>query len=290
MSDATAADRAETRRVPTPRWRTRSRAWLAMALAIGLLGTGGCARSRETRTTALRVFAAASLTGPLEEIARSFESAHPGHAVELHFAGSQQLAAQLEHGAIADVFIPADTRWMTEVRERRGFAAEVPSIARSRLVLVTPASDPARVSSIGDLGRHGVRLVIAADAVPAGRYAREAIHRLRRVDGFGDEFAVRALANVVSEEENVKAVLARVRLGEADAGFVYASDVTLAASGEVRVHELPRAAQVWADFPAGVLDDSRQPEAARRFLGALTAPDAASTFARHGFDAAETRR
>jgi len=183
----------------------------------------------------LTVYAAASLTDAFRDLGRTLEAAHPGLTVRFNFAGSQQLALQIEQGAPADVFASADQRWMSYAAEKGLVAGESAIFARNRLVAIVPRTNPARIGGLPDLARRGTKVVVAAEAVPAGKYSREALEKLSTAPGFPPEYARRVLANVVSQEENVKAVVAKVQLGEADAGLVYRSDVTPSVSRYVRV-------------------------------------------------------
>ena len=158
--------------------------------------------------------------------AEASRRSHPGLTVRFNFAGSQQLALQIEQGAPADVFASADQRWMSYATEKGLVDGRRQVFARNRLVAIVPRTNPARIGSLQDLARRGIKLVLAAEAVPAGKYSREALQNLAGAPGFPPEYDRRVLANVVSQEENVKAVVAKVQLGEADAGLVYRSDVT----------------------------------------------------------------
>ena len=280
--------KGSTRRSEDPNDGTRLvtrhpfRARFAM-LGLALLAVAGPA-SGERRPRTLTVFAAASLTGAFQDIARAIERDRPDLEVRLVFAGSNQLALQLEHGARADVFASADSIWMGYARARR-LVAETPRVfARNRLVAIVPRTNPARIVALPDLAKPGVKLVLAAEAVPAGRYAREALRNLARMTGFGDRFAARALANLVSEEENVRAVVSRVQLGEADAGLCYRSDVTGPSARYLRVFEIPAAANVSASYPIAALAASRQGEAARAFVDRVLSAEGQAILARYGFE------
>jgi molybdate transport system substrate-binding protein len=249
---------------------------MGAASAAAQTGEAGAAPS------VLTVFAAASLTDAFEELGALFQRGHPGITVRFNFAGSQQLAAQLEHGASADVFASADQRWLAQV-QRLGLTAGDPVVfAHNRLVVVLPAENPARIQRLEDLARPGLKLVLAADAVPAGRYSREVLGNLSRRPGFGSDYAQRVLANVVSEEENVKGVVAKVQLGEADAGVVYRSDVTPGISQKLQVLDIPAAANIVASYPIVVLSASRAPGAARAFVELVRGVEGRSTLAKHG--------
>ncbi|MDQ3893888.1 MAG: molybdate ABC transporter substrate-binding protein [Actinomycetota bacterium] len=163
----------------------------------------------------LTVYAATSLTEAFERLAPD---------ARFNFAGSDELARQLEEGARADVYASADPRYALRLFRER--LVERPrALVANQVVLAVPTSNPARIGRIHDLARPGVKLVLGAPGVPVGDYARRAL--ARRADGPS------IIRHVVSEEQDVKAVLAKLELGEADAGFVYASDVD-AAKGKVR--------------------------------------------------------
>lgn len=253
-------------------------ALVAAVLTAPVPRQGGATTGRE-----LVVFAAASLTGPFDELAAVYRKRHSDVTVRLSYAGSQQLASQLELGATADVFASADERWMDRV-ERSGLLREPPVVfARNRLVAVIPASNPGRIEVLEDLARPGLRLVLAAEAVPAGRYSREALRRLARLPGFPRGYDRRVLANVVSEEENVKAVAAKVHLGEADVGLIYRSDVTPALASGLGVLEIPESANVVGSYPVALLARGPAPREARAFVELLLGHEGRSALAKHGF-------
>lgn len=230
----------------------------------------------------LTVYAAASLTEAFGELGRTFEQQYPGLAVRFSFAGSQQLALQLEQGAPADVFASADQRWMSYAAEKGLVAGEGAIFARNRLVAIVPRTNPARIGGLADLGRRGTKIVVAAEAVPAGEYSRETLEKLSAAPGFPPEYARRVLANVVSQEENVKAVVAKVQLGEADAGLVYRSDVTPSVSRYVRVFEIEDPYNVIARYPIAVLKRAKNAEAAKWFVELVSSAPGQQTLERHG--------
>ena len=230
----------------------------------------------------LRVFAAASLTEAFQDIAGTFERDHPGVRVQLQFAGSQLLARQLDQGARGDVFASADPAWLAGLDRDGRLDGPWEVFARNPLVVIAPAHDPGRLGRIRNLSRPRLKLVLAAPSVPAGRYARALLRALGRLPGFGKGFADSALANVVSDEDDVRAVLQKVRLGEADAGIVYASDVAGSAASELRVWSVPEGARVTADDAIGVL---RGPEVelARAFVAAVRSPAGQRALGARGF-------
>jgi molybdate transport system substrate-binding protein len=189
---------------------------------------------------------------------------------------------QIEQGAAADLFASADERWMSYVAERELLAAPARLFAHNRLVAVVPKTNPARIGTLQDLARRGVKLVIAADAVPVGRYSRQALANLSRAPGFPGDYDRRVLSNVVSQEENVKAVVSKVQLGEADAGIVYASDVIGKAGRHLRVLEIPEEHNVIADYPIAVLASAKAPASAQAFVELVLGPEGQRVLQRHG--------
>lgn len=215
----------------------------------------------------LIVFAAASLTEAFDAAARQFESNHPGMTVVLNLAGSQQLAHQLSQGAPADVFASADVAQMQAAVEtgRVKHGSQV-TFANNRLALIIPLENPAGLQNLPDLARPGLQLVLAASEVPAGHYAMLLLENAAADPGYGPAFRDNVLANVVSFEENVRAVLSKVRLGEADAGIVYTSDVEPELADGVRQIDIPDHLNVQAGYLIAPLANSQQPDLARDFI------------------------
>ena len=221
----------------------------------------------------LDVYAAASLKEAFTTVARAFEAAHPGVKVRLQFAGSQTLATQIANGAPADVFASADMRNLGKIaydpKTRRVFAT-------NRLVVVTPGGK----MNLQDLPNAN-RLVLAAQGVPAGGYARETLARAR--ERFGTDWYLQTQRRVVSEEPDVRAVLAKVRLGEADAGIVYASDA-VGVRG-VTPTPIPDDLQPRIEYPAAVPRGAHEPKLARAFVEFLVSRTGRKALAARGFGA-----
>jgi molybdate transport system substrate-binding protein len=220
----------------------------------------------------LTVFAAASLTESFTILGKVLEQRNPGLRVVLSFAGSQQLAAQIEQGARADVFASADQRWMDDVREKRLIVLPAREFARNRLVVIVPRANQAKIGRLQHLATPGLKIVLAADAVPVGHYSREALQKLARAPGFPQDYAQRVLRNVVSQEENVRGVVAKVQLGEADAGMVYRSDVTPATAERVAVLDIPDRYNVIASYPLALVKGAPNPEAGAEFINLVLSP------------------
>ena len=227
------------------------RALFLLALALLIAGCGGGGSDEPTLT----VFGASSLTEALERYGGSFE----GAAVRSSFAGSDQLAAQIQQGAKGDVFASADTEYPAQLH-REGLAEKPVVFARNRLVVVAPRGG--RVRSLADLSRPGTKIVIGDPSVPVGAYTREVLQRLPAAE----QAAI--LENVRSEEPEVSSVLAKVTSGAADAGFVYVTDAKTVA-GQVRTVAVPPNLQPDVAYAAAVLSGSGEPELARRYLDGL---------------------
>lgn len=228
----------------------------------------------------VRVFAAASLTEAFREIGAVYTRAHPGDRVEFNFAGSQVLRTQIEQGAPADVFASADVPQMDPLRRAR--LVEAPRFfAHNRLVAITPAKGR-KVLRLQDLAVPGVKIVVAGPAVPVGLYTAQSLAKMARSGRFGARFQQRVQANVVSDETNVREVLAKVELGEADAGFVYTTDAATA-RGRVRLIAIPRAFNVIAAYPIAVVSDSRLKAQAAAFVALVLGPQGRAILRKHGF-------
>lgn len=263
---------------------------LSMFLILAVTNPLGAGR---TQAETLTVFAASSLTESFTEIGQAFEKVDPGVTVRFEFAGSQTLAAQIEQGATADVFASADLRWVQDVRDY-GKLAGVPRVfAANRVVVIVPKKNPARIESLRDLARPGVKVALATSLAPIGRYSGTVLVKLAHAPGFPPDFRSRVRANATFQEDSSKAVVAKVQRGEVDAGFVYATDVTPAVAPKVQVFEIPERARTEVAHAVGVLKDAPQPEAGQAFVGFLLGLDGQEILKRHGFqpppDAAATR-
>lgn len=254
--------------------KARSRFALGVAAAVLL------AAAQPTSAGTLRVFAAASLTDAFHEIAEVYERAHPGDSVELNFAGSQVLRTQIEQGAAADVFASADLAH-ADALKGAGLLGPHQVFARNRLVVVVPAHD-ARVGRLQDLVRPGTKVVVAGATVPVGRYTTQVMSRMAAAGRFGDDFQMRVQANVASQETNVRAVLAKVALGEADAGFVYATDAATLPE-KVRMFDIPKRYNVVAEYPIGVVTRSAAAEQAKAFVALVLGQEGQAILRRYGF-------
>jgi molybdate transport system substrate-binding protein len=221
---------------------------LPLALLLPLAACGG--DDGDTGTT-ITVLAAASLTETFTDLAADFESAHDGVSVKLAFDSSATLAEQAVGGAPADVLATADTTTMDSAAD--ALAADPEVFATNTMVLVTPADNPAAITSYDDLASGDVTYVVCVDTAPCGKVAATLL------DSTG------LTSEPASLEVDVRAVLAKVTSGEADAGLVYATDA-VAAGGDVRTFEVPGAADAVTTYPIAPLDQSHDADLAQEFV------------------------
>jgi molybdate transport system substrate-binding protein len=229
----------------------------------------------------LTVFGAASLNGALEEAKAAYEAANAGTTVTLSTDSSAALETQIQEGAPADVFLSADTANPEKLVVAGLADGDAVIFAGNELTVITPADNPAGLTSPADLAQSGVKVIAAGDEVPITKYATQLVDNLAREPGYPAEFAAAYAANVVSREDNVKAVVAKVELGEGDAGIVYATDAE--AADAVATLDVPATANVPAAYAGVVVKASRHPEAARRFLDWLTGRDGQAILQSFGF-------
>lgn len=256
-----------------------------LALLVGCAGRSSPDSVPDGRASGeLVVFAAASLTEGFTELGTLFENEHPGSHIVFNFAGSQQLAQQLGAGAPADVFASANATQMDAVIQAGRIDEAAPQqFARNRLVVIVPRDSAAGIETLQALAAPGHKLILATEAVPVGQYSLLFLDQASQDPAFGADFKAKVLANVVSYEENVRAVLSKVALGEADAGIVYTSDVPPDRADALRRLDIPDALNVVASYPIAPLADSAQPDLARAFVDTVLSAEGQQILERHGF-------
>ena len=234
----------------------------------------------EPRT--LTVFAAASLTEAFTEIGHNFETAHPGVTVALNFAASQTLSTQLTQGAVADIFASANHNEMDKLVTGSLVQQSAPQdFVTNKLVVILPKNNPANVTTLQDLARPDLKLLLCDATVPAGKYARQILDNMAKDPTYGADFKTKVLANVVSNETDVKLVVAKVQLGEADAGIVYISDSV--AAPELKTIEIPANFNVIAKYPIAALTGALQPGLASDFIAYVLSADGQAILKKWGF-------
>ncbi len=238
----------------------------------------------------LTVLAAASLTESFTELGKTFEAQHPEVKVAFSFAGSQQLAQQLDQGAPADVFASASKKYMDAAVTSNRVGKDVAKpFVYNRLVVIYPKDNPAGLKELKDLAKPGLKLDFAAKEVPVGQYSLDFLDKAVKDPAFGGMFKDDVLKNVVSYEENVKAVLTKVTLAEADAGIVYLSDISQEAAGKVGKLDIPVALNVIATYPIAPIQDSQNPELAQAFVDLVLSPDGQKVLEKYNFIPADQK-
>jgi molybdate transport system substrate-binding protein len=253
-----------------PRARTR----LAAALAVAAIALAGCGGGDDSGSGSgapapgeIKVFAAASLTAAFTELGERFTAANGGAKVTFNFAGSQALATQIQQGAPADVFASADLANMDKVKDLVGTPR---NFASNRLQIVVEQGNPRNVQGLDDLAAGDLKVVLAAPEVPAGRYAAEVLG------------TAGVTVKPVSEEDNVKAVVTKVSLGEADAGIVYVTDVA-AGGDKVEGVDIPEDQNVLATYPIATVSESRSPGQAQAFVDLVLSAEGQQVLRANGF-------
>jgi molybdate transport system substrate-binding protein len=251
-----------------------SRIRLAAVLAVAALVLAACGGNDSTSSggssgsaNEIKVFAAASLTAAFNELGQQYTSANGGTKVTFNFAGSQALATQIQQGAPADVFASADTTNMDKVKDLVGTPQ---NFASNLLQIVVEKGNPKGVKTLDDLANPDLKVVLAAPDVPAGKYAAEALN------------TAKVTVKPVSEEDNVKAVVTKVSLGEADAGIVYVTDVT-AGGDKVQGVDIPKDQNVTATYPIASVKAGKAQDKAQAFMDLVLSDQGQQVLKQYGF-------
>lgn len=256
----------------------RGRAAMVAALAVVALGLGAC----DTATPAgggstvvsgsVTVFAAASLTASFSAIGKDFEAANPGTKVTFNFGGSAALATQINQGAPADAFAAASSANAKTVTDAGNAAGPPRVFVRNQLVIAVAKGNPKRVTGLADLGRPGIKVALCAEQVPCGSAAKRALA------------AASVRLTPVTLEQDVKAALSKVKLGEVDAALVYRTDAK-EASSDVDGIEFAESAGAINDYPIVVLKDAPNPTAAQAFVDYVLSNQGLAVLTQAGFQA-----
>lgn len=295
---------------------TRMRGWialLAIAVLLAACGTAGSAqKTTNTPTSAgsavgsatsnalvssptpigsgepkisgnVTIFAAASLTEAFGQMKTQIEAANPGTSITLNFAGSSALRTQILQGAQPDVFASADQLNMDPVAKAGDIVGKTSIFAENRLVVLIPKDNPGHIQNLKDLANPGLKIVLAQAQVPVGNYARQALTKLSADPAYGSDFKTKVLANLASNELNVKEVVAKVQLGEADAGIVYRTDASSADQSKVATIDIPDQYNVLAQYPIGIVKGGSNPDGAKAFIKYLLSPAGQAVMNKYGF-------
>ncbi len=262
-----------------------STALIVLGLTVCLLGCGGGDQEESAGSSTLTVLAASSLTDAFGELEGTFEEQNPDTDVVISFAGSSELLAQIEQGAPADVFASADEAKM-DVAIDEDLVSEPRTFAKNRPVVIVSADNPARIRELRDLATPETRLVLAQDGVPIAEYAKEV---LSNTDAqYGEDFEQQVLGNIVSREANVKSSANRVALGEADATFVYVTDVTPDIQDQVEVIEIPQDLNVIATYPIATVRESQNADLAQEWVDLVLSNEGQGVLEKYSFERASS--
>lgn len=256
----------------------------AFAAVVVVMALAACATpgaSPSVGRVELTIYGAASLSRVLADAETAYQAAHPGVTITIATDSSAALRTQIEQGAPADVFLSADTSNPQALADAELTKGGLVAFAGNRLTIVVPSGNPAGIKTPADLARAGLRIVAAGDAVPITKYATQVVANLAKLTGYPAGFAASYAANVVSREDNVKAVVAKIEIGEGDAGIVYVTDA--AGSSKVATVPIPDAANVGATYAGVVLRSSSHLTQAQAFLDWLAGPGGQAIMAAHGF-------
>ena len=251
-----------------------------LVVLVATMLAGGCgtptdqsSANKDAPTTisgTVTVLAAASLTESFTTIGKNFEAAHPGTKVTFSFAGSPQLAQQITSGAPADVFASASPATMKTVTDAGDVTGTPVTFVKNQLVIAVPKGNPQGLTSLAAIAKPGVKVALCATQVPCGAAAQKALT------------AAGVRLTPVTEEQDVKSALAKVKLGEVDAALVYRTDARAAAS-DVDGVEFPESAKAINEYPIAALKGAPNPAGAAAFLAYVQSPPAQQVLADAGF-------
>jgi len=229
----------------------------------------------------LTVFGAASLKDALDKAKAAYETANPGMTVTISTDSSSALEMQIEQGAPADVFLSADATNPQKLVDKALADGQAVTFAGNKLTVIVPTADPAEIATPADLAKSGVKVIAAGDEVPITKYANQLVGNLAKETGYPADFVAKYTANIASKEDNVKTVIAKIELGEGDAGIVYVTDAK--ASTKVAPIDVPDTANVPATYAGVVVKASENPAAAKAFLDWFAGPDGQAILSGFGF-------
>ena len=266
---------------------------LLIGLTLGLMGCAGASESsggtslvtseEQVSRGTLTVLAVSSLTDVFGELESTFEEQNPGTKVSTSFGGSSELLTQIQQGAPADVFASADEDKM-DIAVQDDLMNEPQTFARNWPVVIVPKDNPTGIQGLQDVAKPGAKIVLAQDGVPIAEYAK---HILSNANSeYGSNFEQQVMGNIVSREANVRASANRVTLGEADATFVYRSDVTEDIRDQVQVIEIPENVNVMATYPIATIAESQHLELAQEWVDLVLSDEGQRVLEEYGFERA----
>lgn len=251
-------------------------------MTLFMVGYQGTVAAEDTTT--IRIMAAASLTEVFNDLKECFETKYDSIQLEINYAGSQALYSQIEMGVAADIFASANIKYMNQLQEV-DMVINPTVFAHNKLVIAVSKEAGIDINSIADLIKDGVKLIIADESVPVGRYTVQMVDKQTSNPELAVDFKDEFMAAVLSKELDVKSVVAKVELGEADAGIVYKTDVNASNRDAVRIVDIEDKYNVIATYPIAVLKgiSSEHEKAANEFLDYLYSAEGGKILERHGF-------
>ncbi len=258
---------------------------VSLLIIAGLLVAGCVTNGDDSEQTTLTVFTAASLTGAFTDIGKAYEAENENVKVDFVFDGSQTLRTQIEQGANPDIFVSANPKHMKALQDAGFMVNEsVTPFLGNSLALIVPIDNPANITSVDDLAKPGVKLVIGTKDVPFGDYTRQMLDKMAADPKYGEDYREAVMANVISEETAVTSVMPKLILGEADAAIVYKSDVMKSDQDKITRIEIPSEYNVMATYPLGILAESPNKAEAESFIAFVRGPDGSAILEEYGFD------
>ena len=243
--------------------------------------TPSVAPSPSAAAVELTIYAASSLKGALDAAKPAYESSHPGVTLTISTDASSALETKIEQGAPADVFLSADTTNPKKLVDANLTVGPAVNFAGNKLTVIVPTTNPAKITSPADLAKPAVKVIAAGDAVPITKYANQAVANLAKEPGYPADYEAAYKKNIVSKEDNVKAVVAKLELGEGDGAIVYVTDAK--ASTKVTTVDIPPSANVLATYAGVVVKPSPNPTDAQTFLTWFAGPDGQAILGGLGF-------
>lgn len=254
---------------------------LVLGACSGIGASTAVSTPVSTAAVEVTVYAAASLKGALDAAKPVYESSHPGTTLTISTDASSALETKIEQGAPADVFLSADTTNPMKLVDANLTVGPVVEFAGNKLTVIVPSANPAGIATPADLAKAGVKVIAAGDAVPITKYANQVVVNLAKEPGYPADYEAAYQRNVVSKEDNVKAVVAKLELGEGDGAIVYVTDAK--ASTKVTTVEIPLATNVLATYAGVVVKSSPNPTDAHAFLTWFAGPDGQAILGGLGF-------
>lgn len=272
-------------RTATPGAAATARATAASLAVAPAAATAAAASPAATPSKiggSLTVFAASSLTDAFNEIGPAFQQ-RLGVKVTFNYGASSTLGTQLAQGAPADLFASADQPNLEKAKQAGVIDGADQLFAKNKLVVIVPKANPAKIQTLQDLAKPGINFVLTDPSVPIGNYARQALGKMAQDPAFGAGFDQKVLANLKSQEANVRAVVSKVQLGEADAAITYATDVTPDAAKDIQSIAIPDQFNVIAAYPIAVVKGAPNRAAAQAFVAYLRSPAGQAVLKKWGF-------